>query len=63
MRNLIKGRMNETLGYTIDQGDRKELHSRAGRFLGYYSESQDKTYRASGAFVGYGDQLMLLLEN
>ncbi len=61
-KELIKGGNNETLGYLIDQGNRKEIHDPAGKLLGYYKESQNKTFLPSGTFVGYGEQLMRLLE-
>ena len=64
MKELIKGRLNETLGYIIDQGsNRKEIHGRSGEFLGYYNRNTDATYNEQGAYVGKGEQLMRLLKD
>ena len=58
MKTLIKGTFGQTKGYIIEQGDRREIHSVEGRLLGVYLKNQDKTFTASGAYVGFGDQLM-----
>lgn len=60
-RKLIKGVSGQTLGFIIEQGDRKEIFDPAGKLLGFYLKSQDKTFTASGACVGFGDQINILL--
>ena len=49
-------------GYLRESADRVELLSAGGRLLGIYLKLHDQTIRAGGQFVGYGNQLMTLLE-
>jgi hypothetical protein len=44
-------------------GDRTELLAPGGRVLGYYLASSNQTIRPGGELVGYGNQLMTLLED
>jgi hypothetical protein len=50
-------------GYIRECGDRIELLAPGGRVLGYYLASSDQTIRPGGQLVGYGNQLMTLLED
>ena len=50
-------------GYIQEIGDRRILLAPGGRVLGYYIRSTDITILPGGALVGYGDQLMDLLED
>lgn len=61
MRTLIKDHAGATRGWYITVGDRITIYDASGSMLGYYSQSQDKTFRASGAYVGNGNQLNFLL--
>ncbi len=49
-------------GYLRESGDRIELLSPGGRLLGIYLVMHDHTIRPGGQFVGYGNQLLVLLE-
>ena len=63
MQTLIKDSRGNTRGYTIDNGyDHTELHNSSGKLLGYYSKHMDKTFSASGAYVGNGNQLSFLFQ-
>lgn len=62
MRELIKDQRGATRGYYVTLGDRITLHDAAGNVLGFYSQSQDKTFDKSGSFKGFGNQLTFLLK-
>ena len=62
MRTIL-GPGGKLRGYVRESGDRKELLSAGGRVLGYYDETNNMTYETGGRFVGYGDQLIDLLED
>jgi hypothetical protein len=59
----IIGRGGKLRGYIRHVGNRKELLAPGGRYLGFYDEDKDQTFRVGAIFYGYGDQLMDLLEN
>jgi len=61
MRNTIKGASGQCRGFLWETGDRITIQDRTGNALGFYLKSQDKTFTRSGALVGYGNQLMILL--
>ena len=51
-------------GYLRESGDRIELLSPEGRLLGIFLIQQNLTIRpGAGGLVGYGNQLMSLLED
>ena len=63
MQTLIKDSRGNTRGYRIDNGNGYiYLHDRAGKMLGFYSNHQDKTFSASGAYIGNGNQLNFLFQ-
>jgi len=47
----------------IGDNDKKPINNKIGQYLGYYLESQDKTYGKNGQLIGNGDQRMTLLED
>lgn len=49
-------------GYLKELPNRIELYAPGGRLLGYYLVVPDITIRPGGGLVGYGNQLMTLLE-
>ncbi len=63
MTTLIKGPSGETRGIVTEVGDGVQLKDKSGKFLGRYSETQDKTYDRQGRYVGNGNQLAMLLED
>jgi hypothetical protein len=63
MRENIKGPDGNNRGFIMEDGNRRTLHDSAGKVLGYYSKATEQTYTVSGKFIGYGDQVMSLLEN
>lgn len=63
MRTIIKGSRGETLGYITEQYGRRTLSDAVGALLGWYIESQDKTFDRQGRVVGTGDQLTRLLRD
>lgn len=44
-------------------GSREELLSPGGTLLGYYDSNSNMTYEPGGKFIGYGNQLFLLIED
>ena len=50
-------------GYLRECEDRIELLSIGGRLLGIFLVKQNQTIRPGGQFVGYGNQLVTLLED
>jgi hypothetical protein len=63
MRQQIKAANGTVRGFITELGDRKQIHTPNGNVLGFYSKAQDKTFKPSGTCVGFGDQLMTLLED
>ena len=59
----IIGAGGKLRGYIKESGDRIELLAPGGRLLGIYLASSDQTIRPGGGFVGYGNELMTLLED
>lgn len=49
-------------GYLRERRDRIELLAPGARMLGIYLIGPDITIRPGGQFVGYGNQLLTLLE-
>lgn len=62
MKSII-GPGGKLRGYIRESGDRTELLAPGGRILGYYLASSDQTILPGGRLVGYGNQLMTLLED
>lgn len=49
-------------GYLKELPNRIELYAPGARLLGIYLVVPDITIRPGGQFVGYGNQLLILLE-
>lgn len=58
----ILGPGGKLRGYIRESGDKTELLAPGGRVLGYYIKRDNMTIEPGGKFVGYGNQLMLLME-
>jgi len=50
-------------GYIMETSTGQTLLAPGGRVLGFYNENTNQTLTPSGALIGYGNQLYLLLEN
>jgi hypothetical protein len=61
--NAIKGQGGKVLGYIKDTSTGQTLLATGGRVLGYFNESANSTTDGGGRFIGYGNQLMILLED
>ena len=61
MRTEIKAANGKIRGYVIEFGGRKTLQTTTGKVLGWYTESMDSTFNASGSLLGRGNQLTFLL--
>lgn len=62
MRTIIRNDQNSTMrGFTEDIGNRIEIHDIQGKMLGWYDKNNDRTFNKSGANIGRGNQLMVLL--
>lgn len=59
----ILGKGGKLLGYLRESDDRIELLAPGGRLIAIYLKNADQTIRAGGAFEGYGNLLMSLLED
>ena len=58
----ILGSGGKVRGYLKETSTGQTLLAPGGRVLGYYVEEKDMTMTPGGALVGYGNQLMVLLE-
>lgn len=64
MKQLLKGRAGETLGFIVNVSDnRVELHDRNGKVLGFYNPKLDRTFSQNGAMIGTGNLLTTLLNS
>ncbi len=61
--NPIKGAGGTIRGYIKETSTGQTLFAPGGKVLGYYNESMDITTTAGGRFIGYGNQLMTLIED
>jgi hypothetical protein len=50
-------------GYLKEVGDRTELIAKGGRLLGFYDHTKNQTIASGGRVIGWGNQLMTLLED
>jgi hypothetical protein len=57
----ITDAQGRAIGFIRDSGGGKTAHDGTGRMLGRYEKVNDKTFNATGTYVGPGDQLMRLL--
>jgi hypothetical protein len=62
MKTIIRGSSGETKGFILESNGRKDIFSPEGKRLGFYQETTNKTFTASGALVGFGDQTISLLD-
>ena len=60
---IIRADNGKTRGQITEIGDRKQIRSPNGKLLGWYDKYQDRTFTATGKYVGTGDQTASLLEN
>lgn len=63
MKTLITNSSNVTRGYIIEESTYKRIYSVNGKYMGMYNKKTNITYSNCGSFIGYGDQLVSLLEN
>ena len=61
--NPILGSGGKVRGYLRETSTGATLLAPGGRVLGYYNESTNSTTDAGGSFIGYGNQLLVLLED
>jgi hypothetical protein len=61
--NTILGEGGKVRGYVKENGNGKTLLAPGGRTLGYYLEDKNMTVTPGGTLVGWGDQLLTLLED
>lgn len=57
----ILGTGGKVKGYIVETSTGQTLLAPGGRVLGYYNANTDQTLTPGGAFIGYGNQLFLLL--
>jgi hypothetical protein len=56
------GKGAKLLAYEQDNGSEVVLLAPGGRVLGRYLKTSNQTVGAGGEFIGYGNQLLTLLE-
>jgi hypothetical protein len=61
MKQPIYNQSGGVKGYTNDIGNRIIIEDEQGKLLGFYIKHDDRTYNKSGANVGKGNQIMVLL--
>jgi len=61
--NAILGGGGTVRGYLRETSTGVTLLAPGGRVLGYYNENTNITTNAGGSFIGYGNQLLILLED
>lgn len=61
--NPILGQGGKVRGYLKETSNGQTLLAPGGRVLGYFNENTDTTTDAGNSFIGYGNQLILLLED
>jgi hypothetical protein len=54
---------NRVVGYFRECGDKIELIAVGGKLIGIFLVKHNQTIRSGGAFVGYGNLLLTLLED
>ena len=59
----VLGKGGKVRAIVRECGDRKELLTPGGRFLGYYHKDKDQTLYPGGSLYSYGDCLMELIED
>jgi hypothetical protein len=59
----ILGPGGKLRGYLKETGFGQTLLGKGGLVLGYYNEESNSTTTPGGRFIGYGNQLMTLLED
>ena len=59
----ILGAGGKVRGYLRETSTGATLLAPGGRVLGYYIRVTNSTTTAGGSFIGYGNQLMTLLED
>jgi hypothetical protein len=59
----ILGPGGKLRGYLKETNTGQTLLGAGGRVLGYYNESTNSTTTPGGQFIGYGNQLFVLLED
>ena len=63
MKQPILNQSGKVKGFTNDIGNRVIIEDEQGKLLGFYEKNHDRTYNRSGAIMGKGNQIMILLEN
>jgi hypothetical protein len=58
----ILGSGGKVRGYIVETATGQQLLAPGGALLGYYDRNSNLTYFPGGNLVGYGNQLMMLLE-
>jgi len=61
--DTILGPGGKLRGYLKETGSGQTLLGAGGKVLGYYNEETNSTTNGGNKFIGYGNQLMLLLED
>lgn len=63
MNNPIYGPGGKLRGYLKETKTGATLLAPGGRVLGYYNKNTNTTTDGGNMFIGYGNQLLLLLED
>lgn len=61
MSQTLHGPSGELRGIITESGDWLLLTDKAGKLMGRYSKSQDKTYSREGHYMGTGNVLAMLI--
>ncbi len=62
MRTIL-GHGGIVRGYIRETANGQTLYAPGGRVLGYYNETANQTTDAGGRLIGYGNLLLILLED
>lgn len=57
----IYDRYGEFIAERVDEGDKVNIYSREGAYLGEYIRASDSTYDDTGFLIGSGDLLTTLI--
>jgi hypothetical protein len=59
---LIRGQNGQTIGFTVEAGDRVQTFDRSGALVAWYNKRQDKTFKRDASMAGFGDQAVRFLK-